>query len=514
MKTVKRVTAALMAAIIIIATTYEAYTVPVQATEVVIGSVVGDLLADFLLSLGVTYVGYECFDRLTESGVETSLHSYINTTEGSSALKGCYGSFKVIDGGGGSDPEPPEDPNEILDTKVVGLAISKQLFDFAAGFYDYITDSETESVVGAAINEASNQDITYLPFPECFHFSSVDNPVYNPESVELFQAKYSQFSLEGNSFVQIYTPFSYDTFIVCSPDVSAYLYFRIDRQVVYYGANTGIYGSGSGSGVSVYNFMRNLQTDELGFRIRSGSYTAYGDLSEIYICGNVSFPYRNATYVLNPDGSIYQVVDGEASLQVKPHLETAEGYLTSVKPIVGTNISGLIDAIGKAIADAYPDQAPVLTPEAINEIYNNVSNVYDNAVSNYYNDTSYIDQSQYITNITNVYEQAIADNPAVDNPAIPDSPALGSINDYKAVGLSDVFPFCIPFDMYDLMTLLAAEPKAISFDYTFYMGEEIGEYTYTVDLSVFDPVARVLRTMELMLYMFGLMLVTRSLIRG
>lgn len=510
MRTIKRVIAALMAALVIMITTYDSYTVPVQATTVVVG---GAALIDWLVSIGMIGIaGYTANQILSRDDMEVEIRLYSKTTEGSSALKDLSPHLTVIDGGGGSDPEPPEDPNDILDTKIAGLAASKQLFDFMSGFFDYVTDNNTD--LGSAINEASNQEITYAPFPECFHFSSVENPVYNPDSIELIQAKYPAFSLDGNSFIQIYTPFSYDTWMLYPADSTTFLTFRIDRTVCYYSANV-VNDSGNLVGTRAANYMRNLQTNEVGYYLRTGSYASWGDLSDLYLCGNVHFDYNNASYELHPDGTIYQVVDGVASVQVKPHLETAEGYLTSAKPIVGTNISGLIDAIGKAIADAYPDQAPVLSPEAINEIYNNVSNYYDQAVSNYYNDTTYLTENEYVTNITNIYEQAITDNPAVDdNPALPISPTLGSLGDYKTVGLSDVFPFCIPFDMYDLMTVLAAEPKAISFDYTFYMGEDLGEYTYTVDLSIFDPVAKVIRTMELLLYMYGLMLVTRSLIRG
>lgn len=436
MNKIKRVTAAMMAALVITTTAYNIYTVPVNAAGMTItGYLLGDLLVEALLGAGAVYLGKETIDRVD---LRNSMTSFLETPEGYAALLAL--NVKTVDGKtlnvgesiASSGSPSSNDPNNIHSiiaySAIAGICIDVAYFNFLHLFFDNVTDSESESAVGAAINEASNQEITYAPFPENIHFSSVENPVYNPESVELFQAKYSQFLLEGNSFVQIYTPFSYDTFIVCSPDVSAYLFFRIDRLVVYYGASTGIYGSGSG--VSVYNFMRNLQTDELGFRTRSGSYTAYGDLSEIYICGNVSFPYGNATYVLNPDGSIYQVVDGVSSVQVKPHLETAEGYLTSVRPIVKMDISALVDAIGKAIADAHPEEDLVLTPQAVDQIYNDVSNYYDNAVSNYYNDTSYLTQNDYITSITNIYEQAIADNPAVD---VPVTDTTGILAGIKAV---------------------------------------------------------------------------------
>lgn len=526
MKTTKRMIAALMAALVIMTTTYNACTVSVNAASVVIGGAtvsLVDLLVGVIMGCGAGYMGKELIDRTM---VETDLRAYLNTTEGTSALKDFAKSlpaFTVIEGGGGSDPEPPEDPDDILDTKVSGLASSYQLYELISGFFDYVSNNDT--AVGSALAEATNQDITYVPFPSNFHFSSVDNPVFDIEAVSNFQEKYPEIVMEGNYFLQIRNPDVKDTVYICPPfgneyssDLSLgynFINLSIHDGRIYYQS----YDIDKGIAISLTGYGHNLIDDTMGysktFRERSEEYTDYSD---IYICGNVRFRYDEVDYVLNPDGNIYQVVDGQPDQLVIPHISTAEGCLTSAKPIVGMDISALISAIGKAITEAYPDEAPVLTPEAINQIYENTSNYYDQAVNNYYNNPQTITENEYITNITNIYEQAIADNPAVDNPvqdpAIPISPTLGNVNNYKATGLSEVFPFCIPFDMYDLMTILVAEPEAISFDCTLYFGPYLGEYTLTIDLSVFDPVAKVVRTMELLLYMFGLMLITRSLIRG
>lgn len=180
MNMTKRVIAALMAAMVIFITTYNDYTLTVNATEVVVGGELIDYLVAFIISAGATYMGYEIVEGWDSNTVTRELHGYCNTTEGSSALKGYYGSFKVIDGGGGSDPEPPEDPEDLLDTKLVGLELSKELFDFVFGFYEYVTDPANESELGAAINAAVDQDITVIsPFPECFHFSSTEDRMYS-----------------------------------------------------------------------------------------------------------------------------------------------------------------------------------------------------------------------------------------------------------------------------------------------------------------------------------------------
>lgn len=85
--------------------------------------------------------------------------------------------------------------------------------------------------------------------------------------------------------------------------------------------------------------------------------------------------------------------------------------------------------------------------------------------------------------------------------------------DYPTVGLTDVFPFCIPFDLYAFFSVLAADPVAPHFEIPFQI-EGLVDYTFVIDLSGFDTVAQILRTMELLLFCVGLVLITRNQIRG
>lgn len=85
--------------------------------------------------------------------------------------------------------------------------------------------------------------------------------------------------------------------------------------------------------------------------------------------------------------------------------------------------------------------------------------------------------------------------------------------EYAVSGLTSVFPFCIPFDVYAFVSALAAEPEAPSFTWRFYV-PNICDETIEIDLSAFDAVARILRTIELLLFCVGLALETRKIIRG
>lgn len=81
-------------------------------------------------------------------------------------------------------------------------------------------------------------------------------------------------------------------------------------------------------------------------------------------------------------------------------------------------------------------------------------------------------------------------------------------------GLDEIFPFCIPFDIYHFFEALAADPVAPSFEIPFRI-EGVVDYTFEIDLQPFDQVAQVLRLLELLAFCVGLAFVTRSMfIRG
>lgn len=87
-------------------------------------------------------------------------------------------------------------------------------------------------------------------------------------------------------------------------------------------------------------------------------------------------------------------------------------------------------------------------------------------------------------------------------------------NSRYTLNLARFFPFCIPFDVYDFVSVFNATPQAPVIIWKFPNGD--GSFTdQTLDFSIFDPVARVFRTCELIAFCVGLAMVTRSMfIRG
>ena len=124
-----------------------------------------------------------------------------------------------------------------------------------------------------------------------------------------------------------------------------------------------------------------------------------------------------------------------------------------------------------------------------------------------------------------------------ENPAHVDSPTFGqgdtSIKDwvdgnqtpkpdpsdettqdgFKVEDLEKVFPFCIPWDLYYLLSMFAAEPVAPHIAWPFDFGD-LGKFDLDIDLSEFESVAAVVRTCETVLFCVGLAFATRELVRG
>lgn len=84
--------------------------------------------------------------------------------------------------------------------------------------------------------------------------------------------------------------------------------------------------------------------------------------------------------------------------------------------------------------------------------------------------------------------------------------------------LKEFFPFCIPFDLYNVISYLSAEPEAPKFDIPIPSYNRSGNLTMankiTVDLSIFDSVALVFRVCIFIVFIIGLIIITRNLIRG
>ena len=117
--------------------------------------------------------------------------------------------------------------------------------------------------------------------------------------------------------------------------------------------------------------------------------------------------------------------------------------------------------------------------------------------------------------IVNSASKDLTAEDVTDLTGVPASGSLGSMNKYTFFGLEKVFPFCIPFDLIDFISVLDAEPTAPHFEWVIPLSVVGGKDLYfEIDLKSFDKVAEVVRLMELLSGCVGLILLTRNIIRG
>lgn len=94
----------------------------------------------------------------------------------------------------------------------------------------------------------------------------------------------------------------------------------------------------------------------------------------------------------------------------------------------------------------------------------------------------------------------------------------GGINAATAAGLgsvlTNVFPFCIPFDLFYLVDVLNAEPETPHFEFLIPFPDPVEDYTWVVDFEKFEEIAKIVRVCETILFIGGLILITRNIIKG
>lgn len=102
------------------------------------------------------------------------------------------------------------------------------------------------------------------------------------------------------------------------------------------------------------------------------------------------------------------------------------------------------------------------------------------------------------------------------NPSVPSNPSVGypEVGDLKTDGLIDKFPFCIPFDLISLIKAFEAEPEAPYIEIPFVVPVIGASDNIVIDLSKYEYIGAILRSLEVVGFVLFLILKTRDLIKG
>lgn len=448
---------------------------PVSASMLTIGAAA----CMMLMAAGVV-INPQTQEQLEGIGQSFSTYMYQwgTSAEKLDQVEELFNNLTVIEGGGGDDSsgdDEDESPNErkfeILDAVMVGIG-SWIVGMVAADALTY--EEETEAPEGYA------------------YYNDVLLPVL-PSDLDYDQFPYL--------FINKPSAYTYYVLIAC------------DKQCDY--------GHGTGfSGDVPYSFVEYHATRNSGGTYNNWSfYQEYTDL-----IGNRGY---NGIIWSNYDVYYHYVNSGAEGITCagsEPVYVTSETVTIAPDAYVGDTP----DQIKNGEINA--DEIAITSPLVYGNILTSGDTLADIQAAAQGLVTDPATYPQYIQNIT--YNQTINPDPGVtpdpggsedpdpgetEDPEVnpdPDPEVSTDIGDYT-MSLDDFFPFCIPFDIFEFLNLLCAEPEAPRFVFTFNFGEYLGKHELVLDLSTWDSTAELLRKLELMLFILGLAMATRNYyIRG
>ena len=250
-------------------------------------------------------------------------------------------------------------------------------------------------------------------------------------------------------------------------------YLYDDQYEFYFNAKfdfrklSGVYDNGR------YNLIIPFSMKEVA--IDAGSWS-YGDDDEINV-------YNIDTGVYSNDSTTFDIE--------KTNSDKSDAF-------PGTNID--TDDVNVLPTDTVIDNAKDITDDKAKDIDNTLDKTIADAIDNAKDDTKTDAKDDTDTDTKEDIKTDVN---------VPDD-----MKDYTPK-LIDLFPFCIPFDIYRFLKCLAADPEAPVIDFPLITENSFGipPFTLHLDFSKFDSVAKVLRTMELLGFCVGLAFVTNNLIK-
>lgn len=413
--------------------------------------------------------------------------------------------------------------------------------------YEYYSGTDANGKYSAqSACSAFNKTFTYGnngEYTSTFNASNISNFSSLPSNSRANFVKITS-SMSGEyCYVNVYLFSSYGEVIHVKPDGST-----------YFKASNNDYGHQKGYTYSVRG------TEYCFSAIRGGkfSYNTYyqdtlvikdnpgimnnNDISYMYSCGLV-YEYDNPNTILN------SAKRTSARFRSRPQLRD-RGYFDGSSSLADGNVN-IINPGATSIDDPVSinwDNISVVgdvgaggisgTQEGEKVISNSYEKLWEKVANGEITWEQFIEALQDGVGVIATERVPAAELPGDDTldyvdevvvPANPDLPEekdkvddIIQNNQAKGDGLTfdlrKFFPFCIPWDLYNLFSYLNAPAEAPKFEIPVPAYDNSGhltmENTITVDLSIFDSVALVFRVCIFIIFCLGLILITRSLIRG
>lgn len=469
-----------------------------QAAEIVAGGAIVGALEEILLSFGIFLLPSAMTDHAQSS-------DWWYSEDGNAALKPYYDDlaseyekerFKVINGGGGGpQPSPtpiPEQKPEIQPTPIpqvkpgeiptfdelVAPALAGGAISWASGAWDTMAKA-VGNLWNKIFGRSDAKDDSRITSKQLQYILSNSYPYYYCTSSSVFVYEEGSFLVYQNADLYVY-------FTAYRADCGSYT-----RHNDYEGYEK------LGSNVNFSNLKSNLPifsstTDGYAWRSQQNK----ADKKKRYTKENIW---------VHPD--LQETYQNNGKLEYPQE---------APQPLQYPSAENLADLAKKLNPEINPDYSPEIAPNYVQEL---IQKLQQNPSVN--PDPNPNPNPNPNPDPGTNPQPTLKPNPT-DSPDQPENPE-DEVKPYTA-DLTKVFPFCIPFDLIHLFKVLDAEPEAPVFKIPIelkvdnpFNGKSIVDYedTIVIDLSDYEQPIKVIRVFEIIFFLIGLMLITRShMIKG
>lgn len=375
-------------------------------------------------------------------------------------------------------------------SSIAGVALSADLLEHLAGFTGAVQAGKIEGLDPAAYFPAGFTG-TLPRDAEGNYIGSIRAAVWNNGTVRVYDYSFSHscpvlFFVQTDSTFWGYSDRSFD-------------------MVSIYGLTSGaVLLKGSPSDFALSGSKRLFTYDSLNF-------------APFFFESEYNMKFMNNDFA-------YSLVSFSSDIPVFSTSKDAQAYLNAVMYADAAAMDAAAAKAGnraldyRALVDAIPDTlAPLLAkelaPDILLDLYPALMDALNPALNPDIADTKNPALVLDPVAATDAYEKAVAGTVADVVDVAVSVPAVDTdISSYK-VNLTNIFPFCLPFDLIRLFNALDAEPVAPCFDFPFVVPALDIDMSVKIDLSFLDGVMETFRLCETVSFIIGLIFATSKLIR-
>ena len=495
MKKIWRIRKQLMAACLVAVLVLSMIFVPTKKAYAIAGVDDAAFILAMLAAAGVGYVGYSAYNS-GNSNLAEDLWGELGDLEDDISDAFDKAVFKVLEGGGGGgnnpddfdpDNDDPEKkpttweklkqwwkkhPNKALSIGATGSVLNAVSRQFGKSIEEKSLEGRYD--FGPAIL-SDYQKTQFLKNINTYPYYAI---VYDKESLEVKQVCMSV------------------SYIICFWDSVAYGTYLVlgDTSVIFYSPS-----------VSPFSSYQNMITDFPAIYSASSNcnLTRYSSRDEALKHKDDVVKYPSS---LNPDSTFK--TDAAKKAQEDEEKKDKPVYDNVVLPTQEqmTNYANQLQAIAQS--DAEPAVKKEQQQKAMNTFVESITNVKEMP-----NPEPSPDPDPSPDPSPNPDPSPDPDpSPEPD----PDAPATDEEAAKYTADLTTVFPFCIPFDLIRAFKVLSVQGEAPVYEMPLqidYKSIHVDEH-WSIDMSDFSSVIQILRVMETLGFIVGLILVTRKLLRG